>query len=259
MEAIEKLGLTAVDGAVIEAIGNFIADSIAAEANWIKTERESLVVQNLLFEDVDLEESGTNWDDDSMDPSGGGRNQGRTGGGRGGDMGDDPGLGDGLGSLAGGRGGDGSRFGSGRGGAPAPGRGSSAPSTGGSLDGESSDQKFVELPNYMLNLSRRRIKSVAFIGKQVMKPAEQGRGLHRVASPENQAKIDRMIAPLDKLLKDSNVGIINLNARKPRSNQVLDDEEVAKKSITDQMIEACETAAKSLQAIFRPIEKQTES
>lgn len=235
LEAIERLGLVQVDSQVVQSIGKFLAEAIAAESQWIKSERENLIFENLLYEDVDLEETGTNWKDESADAVGGQK----SGGGRFGrarkslgGLGGDTGMSEGMGS----EGGEGGR-GSASSGKPAQ------PTEG--------MQKQVELPNYMLNLSRRRIKSLAFIGKRVLKPVEDA-GLHKAADAANKTKIDQMVAPLERLLKDSDVGLVNLSVRRPASIVEEPADEAPKKSVTEQLMDACDAAAKSLNAILQP-------
>jgi hypothetical protein len=116
---------------------------------------------------------------------------------------------------------------------------------------EEEAKKFVELPNYMLNVSRRRIKSLAFVGKRVLKPADN-RGLFTAADAETKTKINRMVSTLDRLLTDSNVGIVNLDARRTRRPGSLDEEAESKESITVQLTEACKKAAEQLKSTIKP-------
>lgn len=258
LEAIEKLGLATVDQQVVESIGKFLAEALAAESKWISNERDNLIFDNLLYEDVDLEVTGTNWKDDPniVAPTGGGDRRGGAGGGRfgvGAKGGMGAGMGAGLGET-GGSGGAGGQETGGRGGGFGGGRGGQTPGL------EESDQKQVELPNYMLNVSRRRIKSIAFIGKRVLMPA-MDQGLHKAADATNKSKIEAMVKPLEKLLKDSDVGLVNLAAKKPRASdlEVPLKDEAPKKSITEQLMDACTVAADSLKAIVQPEEKKDEN
>jgi hypothetical protein len=92
--------------------------------------------------------------------------------------------------------------------------------------------KVVELPNYQLNIIRRRIKALAFTGKSVLK--YEGKGLQTLADDEAKSFIDGVVAELDLLLENSNIGIINLAAR------VIDlDEEEETESVAQQLAALC--------------------
>lgn len=257
LEAIEKLAPSQVDAKLIETVGTYLADSIAEEAKWLEDEKQTLINDNLLFQDVDLEVTGTDWSSDVQSSSGGGQGSPATG--RGGSPGGGLGLsgggelGIGGGEMTGGAGGalpgagnrgGGSRFGGGVNPGAAPGSGATP---------EATETKFVELPNYLLNVSRRRIKTLAFVGKRVLKPAEN-RGLHSVADAESKSKVNRMVTTLDKLLTDSNVGIVNLDARRTRRGNTLEEETAPKESVTAQMAEMCKKASEQLKSILKPAE-----
>jgi hypothetical protein len=257
LEAIERLNPPQVTNELVESVGNFLSETLAAEGKWIQDEKQTLINDNLLFQDIDLELTGTDWNSSvGSAPSGGERagGPGRSGGGRnvGGIEAGGAGAGAGAG-LAGGPGagdagvganpGGGSRFGGGGGerGRPAGG-GGTAPEA---------EKKVVELPNYMLNVSRRRIKTLAFTGKRVLKPADN-RGLHAGADADNKTKINKMVATLDQLLTDSNVGIVNLDARRTRRPGALEEEPATTESITNQLMAACNKAAEKLKATLAP-------
>ena len=110
--------------------------------------------------------------------------------------------------------------------------------------GKPADAKaLVELPNYQLEVSRRRIKALAFTGKRVLK--NEKKGLQPLASEEAKPFIDGVVSELDLLLDGSNIGIINLEDRDS------DLEEEKTKSYTQQLSELCAKTAGILQKKVR--------
>lgn len=180
MQAIGRLDLSGAPAPKIKettiAVTEFVADSLASESQWIRAEIDELVYENILLEDLDLVMTGTQWGTDE------------TGG-----FGlEDPGmmmspedeLGD-FGAFDAPRGQRGGRF------------------------GEEEIRPVVDLPTYQLNVIRRRIKAVAFHGNVVLK--NQNRGLYARADDETKTMIDQVTQDLQRLLVQSNLGIVNLD------------------------------------------------
>ncbi len=265
LEAIGRLDLTGVSPEKISqttlAVANFVATGLDLEAKKIDQGLTDLVFDNMLFQDLDLETAGTDWT--SKKPLGGGGGGRGTGRGGMGDPGEGAGLGmqdlggAGLGGL-GGEGGEGGERGeSGEGGegelgglGGIGGRGGSGAGGGrGGVAAQPAAKKgIVELPNYQLNVSRRRIKALAFAGKKVLKL--ESKGLHTAADEATKKLIDGIVLDLNQLLIDSNIGIKDLDiveAKKEENPIEKSKDEVETKSISKQLAEMCDQTAAKLQ------------
>jgi hypothetical protein len=67
----------------------------------------------------------------------------------------------------------------------------------------------VELPNFMLNDSRGRVKAVLLSARDFLKVKSTG-GIHRIADQNTQKRIDERILPVIKeLLEDTELGVID--------------------------------------------------
>ncbi len=258
LEAIGRLDLTTVAAEKVRgtslAVTEFLANSLEAESKTIEANVAKLIYDNMLFEDLDLEATGVEYGPNADAPNIGGRSggggrggagappgAGRGGGGRGGSgAGGISGLGGtgGIGGFGGFGGMDGGDSGLGRGGADRGG-GRGQGSTGKPADAK----PLVELPNYQLENSRRRIKALAFTGKRVLK--NEGKGLQPLAGEEAKSFIDGVVSELDLLLDGSNVGIIDLEDRD------LDLTKEKTKSYTQQLSELCAKTAGILQKKVR--------
>ncbi len=252
LEAIAKLDLTGVSPEKISqttlAVANFVAASLDLEAKKIDQELTDLVFDNMLFQDLDLETEGTDWT--SKKPLGGGSGRGRDMGAPGDRGGADLGMQDlgsaGLGGL-GGEGGEGGEAGEGElGGLGGIGGRGGSGGRGGAASQAAVKKGIVELPNYQLNVSRRRIKALAFAGKKVLKL--DSKGLHTAADEATKKFIDAIVLDLNQLLEDSNIGIkdLDLDEVKKEENPIeKPKDEVETKSISKQLAEMCDqTAAK---------------
>ena len=252
LEAIGKLDLTGISPEKISqttlAVANFVATGLDLESKKIDQELTDLVFDNMLFQDLDLETQGTDWTSKKPLGGGGGRGTGRGGIG---DPGEGAGLGmqdlggAGLGGL-GGEGGEGGEAGEGELGGLGGigGRGGS----GGVAAQPAAKKGIVELPNYQLNVSRRRIKALAFAGKNVLKL--ESKGLHAAADETTKKLIDGIVLDLNQLLIDSNIGIKDLDiaeAKKEENPIEKSKDEVETKSISKQLAEMCDKTAAKLQ------------
>ena len=258
LEAIGRLDLTAVPAAKVAetslAITENLAKSFENESKTINASVAKLIYDNMLFQDLDLEATGTKYDTPATGGLAGGPDMGM-GRGRGGmvppgggNMGPPGGEGIGADSSLGGAGLGGAGLGGfggpsgGRGGVGGPldgGLGGGAPSTE-----DPNAKPLVELPNYQLHASRRRIKAFAYTGKSLLK--FEGKGLRILADQDGQNFIDQVVSELDLILDSSNVGIIDLDAKKP---EPLADED--KKSVTFQLADMCAKTALNLNKKIR--------
>jgi hypothetical protein len=102
----------------------------------------------------------------------------------------------------------------------------------------------VELPNYQLNLIRRRMKIYAFSANDVLQNAN---GIDAAAS----AKDKQLRSVIDKFTKeflnDSNIGLVDVSKEDDFED---DEEEVQKVSFTDQLQEVCKNGATELKTIL---------
>ena len=213
VEALSKLGVLSVQNAENDAaavaVTEFVVNGLDKEAKLIKAKVDRLVFDNILFSDVDLEEVGTNFSGDAA-------------------------IGEGA-SAPGGGGGSGDKFGgmSGMGGPPAGG-GFGGRGGGGVLTADPTGPK-LELPNYELQSSRSRIKTIAVYGVKAIGEDDQT-GIRRYLSDDAEKLAAQLVANLESLQVDSNIGIIDLDDRS-RKDEATDEEE--EDSFTQQLIDLC--------------------
>ncbi|MFT5304257.1 MAG: hypothetical protein ACI814_005082 [Mariniblastus sp.] len=237
LQAIGKLN-TGADAAKSLAasmtVTNFIANSLDEESKTIQGRVDKLVYDQLLFQDIDLIETGTHYtsgDDAAAD--------------EGDDMGGMGGMGRG--------GGGGSPGGMGRGGGGGAPGGMGMGRGGGGMGFEGGDTTeptlpLLELPVYQLNLTRRRVKALAFVGSDVLGGKTGTAGLASRADEKGKSFIKKVVRNLDTLIADSNVGIIDLDDRSRDDEEESDEEPVA---VTTQLIELCADSAKILDGYVR--------
>ena len=129
-------------------------------------------------------------------------------------------------------------------------RGGSATRAGSGTRGGGSGSKtkepvfIVELPNYQLNLIRRRMKIYAFSANDVLQNAN---GLDAAAS----AKDKQLGLAIDKFtkdfLKDSNIGLIDVGKKDDFDGEQM---EMQQESYTSQLQEVCKDGASELNTIL---------
>ena len=129
-------------------------------------------------------------------------------------------------------------------------RGGSATRAGSGTRGGGSGSKtkepvfIVELPNYQLNLIRRRMKIYAFSANDVLQNAN---GLDAAAS----AKDKQLGLAIDKFtkdfLKDSNIGLIDVGKKDDFGGEQM---EMQQESYTSQLQEVCKDGASELNTIL---------
>lgn len=197
------------------AVTKFCVEALAGEADKIKAAVDQLVYDNILFSDVDFEETGTNFDKDTAAETGEGA--GTSGGSPGGKFG-------GAGASAGGPGGAG--FG-GAGG-------------GGAVVTADPVSPRLELPNYQLQTIRSRIKAIAFKAIKALGDSKT-KGMRRFLDTETESSIDSVVTYLERVLRESNIGIIDRDVRDRNKA-----DENPKVSFTQQLIDGCKEWAKDI-------------
>ena len=233
LETIGKLNLTADNLAknmeATVAVTEFIGTSLEKESKSIEAAVDKLVYDQLLFQDLDLVETGTNYGEDEAAvgaPTGGFGGFG--GGGKGGGGGSVPGGGKGGGGPA-----------------SAPGGGFGGFGGRGGFDGGIEPAgPMLELPVFQLNVIRRRIKSMAFAGTQILGGTTGTDGLSKLVDADGQAFIAKVIVDLNETLTSSNVGIKDLDARRNRDDDEIKDAEPI--AVTQQLIDLCAKSGKTL-------------
>ncbi len=232
MEAIGKLNLTGSSPAenleATKAIAEFASSSLRQESEAIKGAIKQLVYDQILFQDLDLiatpsdyssgnsvaNSSGGGGDTDGG-RSGGGGNSGKFTGGSGMGMG----MGAGMGAGAGGFGGD----------------------------DEAPVGEILELPVYQLNVFRRRIKTVAFTTSQILGGTDGTGGMSKLVDDTGKDLIKKLNSELSSLLQESNIGIVDLDARNKDDDE---DEDVEPKSVANQLSELCDESSKKIDKLL---------
>ncbi|MFK7769900.1 MAG: hypothetical protein AB8B55_22015 [Mariniblastus sp.] len=232
-------------------VTEFLCDAFEKESEVIQGSVDKLVFDNILQQNKDLMKTGTNYG------SGAGAATGNSFGGGGG-----PGMGGGMG---GGRGGGGPGLGGGMGGGPDMGGGlGDGPGMGGGLGGgpgmgggmgggrgvQSADSLGrLELPTFQLNVIRRRLKALGFIGKTALGGSgeDSDKGLvDAIADEKSKTMITGVIRELETLLTDSNAGIIDLS--KDKDDPIPGDD--PEPTVTQQLIDAAKDANKELSELL---------
>ena len=238
LQALANLRFDQLDRAkitpLIDDVLGFLADILETEAATLERQVDELVYTNILWGDYDLE------DEKGRRPRGGSVS-GR-GGGRGDDDGGITGLGgggDGAAGLGGGgggdRGGDRGRGGNGRGNGGVPGVEEELPYK-------------VELPVFMMNNSRSRLKAIIVTAIRFFDEPRATRGIIEVADNQAKSKIaDEIVGEaLQSLIKRTEIGVIDYRSR----------ELPAKQNVTDGMVTICREGAEQLRKLMTNPPKQ---
>ena len=105
----------------------------------------------------------------------------------------------------------------------------------------------VNLPTFRLNDARKRVKAVLHIGRKILKDRKANNvALYSAASDEQKAKIDAIVEAIDLLETETNVGIIDLGAKKPKDGE---EEEEDPRSVTQQMADTYRDGSKKLNGL----------
>ena len=228
MEAIGKLDLAGSDATknleATKAIAEFASSALLQEAEAINGAIKQLVYDQILFQDLDLIATPADYSSGasvSNSSGGGGTDGGRSGGGKfSGGSGMGMGMGMGMGAGAGGLGGD----------------------------DEVATSDILELPVYQLNVFRRRIKTIAFTTSQILGGLDGTEGMAKLVDETGKDLIKKVNSELSLLLQESNVGIVDLDARKSKDQD--EDEDVEPKSVANQLSELCDESSKKIDKLL---------
>jgi hypothetical protein len=204
VQALRKIDFTGVPAAkaseVVLGTANFLQRSLSQEAARIENLTDDLIYKGILYGDTDLEVEGTRY----------ATNIGKSGG--------VAGMG---GMMMGGGPDDADMMGMGGFGMGMPGSVNEEPPA-----------VLVELPNYQLNLIRRRMKILAYTCNDLL---ENAKGLAPATGEKEKQLISDIAKFTEKFMKDSSTGIVNLD----------DEEEMEpqRESFTSQLEKICKSAA----------------
>ena len=204
---------------VMVTVVQYLQRQLAREEKTIGTLLDDLIYKNILYGDTDLVVSGTRYSKNvAKAPRGG--------------------IGMGMGmDRMGMEEEDMEMMGMGRGGSMGKGMG------GSSGKGMEEPVFLVELPNYQLNLIRRRMKIYAFSANDVLKSAN---GLDAAAS----AKDKQLRLAIDKFtidfLKESSIGLVDVS----KEDDFDEEMEMQRESYTSQLQQACKNGASKLKTIL---------
>jgi len=211
VQALRKINFTGIASAkaseVVLAVAEFLQRSLSQEAVRIQRLTDDLIYQNILYGDTDLEVEGTRYLK-NIGKSGSIGGMGGMGGGMGG-MGENEGYGMGGGEMSG-------MYGMGMPGATA----NKPPAI------------LVELPNYQLNLIRRRMKILAHTCNDLLMNAK---GLAPAIGEKEKQLVSDIEKFTKKFMKDSSTGIVDLDAEEEQEDQ--------RESFTSQLQRICKDAA----------------
>ena len=251
MTALGNIDMTTVDPAMTSqtsvGITQFLSSALESQSVRTQSLLDDLVYKNILLEDLDLTLKGNDYSEqpntsfreaitrsntprqNTRAPASG-RGQGGFGGEDSGDSYEDEGEYE-----------ESFEGSSGRGQASRGGNGSAAKRRPGAPK--------VELPVYELNRVRSLIKALAYGGKRTL--AEGPRNLQAAGSDQDKAMISEVVAELNGLIEESDVGIVNLEEEEEDNFGNEFDEEEDPPGNTEQMIELCSRASSRLAEIVR--------
>ncbi len=189
---------------VLVTVTNYLQRQLANEAENIAGLLEDLIYKNILYGDTDFVASGTRYAKNVAKAASGGMGMGM----------DADAMSEMMGDMG-----------------------------MGTMGGKPEEPVFlVELPNYQLNLVRRRMKIFAFSANDVLQNAT---GLEAAASAKDK-QLRLAIGTFAKdFLKDSSIGLVDLSKEDDD-----EEEEQQKVSFTDQLQEVCENGASKLKTIL---------
>lgn len=206
VQSLRKINFTGVPAEkaseIVLAVTNFLQRSLDQEAARIQNLIDELVYQNILYGDVDFEVEGTQYKENI------GKSGGIAGMGGMGMMGPSEQDMMGMGGMFG------------------------MPGAGGATEAPAI---LVELPNYQLNLIRRRMKILAHTCNDVLMNAQ---GLAPAIGEKEKQLVGAIAKFTEKFMKDSSTGIVNLDE--------IDEEENQRVSFTSQLQTICKEAADSV-------------
>ena len=109
--------------------------------------------------------------------------------------------------------------------------------------GDEPQTPIIELPNYLLNISRNRLRAVAIFCPQAISAASRQGGLE----PKAETLANNTVQELGSLLRKSQVGLVDVSQRPRNGGPTPQEKDQARQtSYVDQMIKVCEDSAKTL-------------
>ena len=229
LRGLTRLPMTGIAPAkvdsLIESSISYASQTLSDEAADLEDRVEKLIFNNILLDNNDLEVTGTNYTDNPKAPTG------ASGGMMGGGMGMGGGMSSGGMGMSGGMSGGGMGM---SGGMSGGGMGMGMGKGGMGMMGEEAPKPIVELPNYELNLSRRRIKLAVFSVNKLLelKPIQD------TATERHKTELKSVTVRLQEFLnEDSNIGVIDLGK---------DDGEPETESFAMQLKTVCEKTSLEL-------------
>ncbi len=119
---------------------------------------------------------------------------------------------------------------------------------GGSSDSES-DVPQLELPTFMLNDSRRRVKAYLYGAKNLFENSRTGKkGLISVVAEKDRTKLQLVLELLDHLMKDSDTGIVDLS----KADDTEEADDAKKIPVTVQLARIYKKGAIELERLAAP-------
>ena len=125
------------------------------------------------------------------------------------------------------------------------GEGSGGGGEGSSASGPEGPPK-LELPVFELNDARRRAKAYVFATKHLLENSRRRRGLVSVAKDDTLTTINKTLEVLNRLMKESDTGIIDLSKKQDDEE---DDEDKNKEAITKQLTDIFRQGAADLRRL----------
>lgn len=214
VQALRKINFTGVPAdkasEVVLTVTNFLQRSLSQEATRIEGLMDDLIYKGILYGDTDLEIEGTRYVK-NIGKSGGIAGMGGMGGMMMGGMEDEDMMGGyGMGDMSG----------------------------MGGMSGRGKDEPpaiLVELPNYQLNLIRRRMKILAHTCNDLLTNAQ---GLAPAIGEKEKQLVNDLRKFTEKFMKDSSTGIVNLD-----DEEEMEKMEEQRESFTSQLRTICKDAA----------------
>lgn len=238
------------NGEVLVEVCKFASIAVDAEGKQIKSDWDQLIYDNMLYADEDLLETGIDFEE-AVPAKTGPASAGAAGGaGNGGFGGMDGGMDGGLGGMDGGFGGMDGGMDGGLGGMDGGFGGMD-----GGFDGLATEDKkkpVVELPNFMLQNSRTRIKSVAFYCRRVIGESKE-KGLRRFLDAKMESLAGRAAVQLKQLLDDSDTGIVDLSIRNRTGLTEEEKDSEREESYAIQMVKICSDASEKMTELLKEL------
>lgn len=123
------------------------------------------------------------------------------------------------------------------------------PSEGGGSGGSESDVPQLELPTFMLNDSRRRVKAYLYGVKNLFENSRSGKkGLIGVVAEDDQQKLQQVLEIVDELMKDSDTGIVDLS----KADETEEADDAKKVPVTVQLARIYKSGAVELERLAAP-------